>query len=485
MTDDGIQISEELPRDITATKEENFGRWFDETLSAAGLVDKRYEVKGMFVWLNYGFEVMKRIKFIWDGLFTESGIKEMYFPLIVPLEYAKQNDSWLEGFKSQAYWVKGLEEPEARHILRPTGEPAMYPMFSLWIRSYSDLPLRIYETVSSFRYETKMTRPLIRDREITMWYEIHTAHATKEEADREIEEAVRINDVIWKKLAIPTIKVEKPQWECFPGAVGAIEYYSIMPDGKAVENGSCNHLGQAYAKKFNIKFKDKQGEEKFAWQTCTGNGARYFVAVLAIHGDNKGAVLPPEIAPIQVVITTISQKGKEKEVQEKAQELSKKLSEEGVRVYLDASNKTPGEKFFEWEIKGVPIRIEVGPKDLKTHNYVVFRRDENRKTKIEEKSLVAECRKLLGEIQENLLKKAQKFYDEKIAGTDRLEEIKTVIDAKKIAKVSWCESAQCWDKIKEISEGIELFGTIPKKDKGRCVICGKESCKKGYVAKTY
>ncbi len=479
------KISEELPRDITAKKEENFGRWFDQTIAAAGLVDKRYKVKGMFVWLNYGFEVMKRIKQTWDDLFKESGIKEMYFPLIVPLEYAQQNDSWLEGFKTQAYWVKGLEEPEARHILRPTGEPAMYPMFSLWIRSYSDLPLRIYETVSSFRYETKMTRPIIRDREMTMWYEIHTAHATKEEADREIEEAVRMNDKLWNKLAIPTIKVEKPQWECFPGAVGAIEYYNLMPDGKAIENGSCNHLGQAYAKKFNIKFRDKNGEEKFVWQTCTGNGARYLVAVLAVHGDNKGLVLPPEIAPIQVVITTIPQKGKGDEVLKKAQELSKKLSDVGIDIHLDSRNKTAGEKFFEWEIKGVPIRIEVGPKDIKTKKYIVFRRDENKKTKIEEKKLVVECQKLLKEIQENLLKKAQKLYKEKIVETNKMEEIKKIIHEKKIAKVPWCENGECWDKIKEIEEGIELFGTIPKKDEGLCIICGKNAPKKGYVAKTY
>jgi len=477
--------NEELPRAITVKKMENFSKWYDQAIAAAGLIDKRYNVKGMFVWLNYGLETMKIIKDTWDGLFKKSNIKEMYFPLIIPMKYAQQNSSWFEGFKSEAFWVKTMDENNASHILRPTGEPAMYPMFALWIRTYRDLPLRIYETVSSFRYETKMTRPIIRDREITFWYEIHTAHQTKEEADKEIEEAVRINNIIWNKLSIPVLKVEKPKWECFPGAVGAIEYYSIMPDGRVLENGSCNHLGQAYAKKFNIKFRDKDNKEKFVWQTCTGNGARYLVAVISVHGDDKGLVLPPEIAPVQAVITTINVKGEKNKVMKKAEEISEQLEKSGIRVYVDADEKTPGEKFFEWEIKGVPLRIEVGPKDIESKNYFVFRRDENIKISMSEKNIVPECIRLLTEIQKNLLKKAEKFYDEKITEAADRKQLKNIIEQKKIAKVPWCESEECWNKIKEFEEGIELFGADLKKHSGKCIACGKPSAKKGYVAKTY
>src|SRR3989338_1371393 len=206
--------NEELPRAITVKKMENFSKWYDQAIAAAGLIDKRYNVKGMFVWLNYGLETMKIIKDTWDGLFKKSNIKEMYFPLIIPMKYAQQNSSWFEGFKSEAFWVKTMDENNASHILRPTGEPAMYPMFSLWIRTKNDLPLRIYETVSSFRYETKHTMPIIRDREITIWHEIHTAHESKEEAEEEAKLHIKLNDQIWENLALEPLRVNKPLWEC-------------------------------------------------------------------------------------------------------------------------------------------------------------------------------------------------------------------------------------------------------------------------------
>lgn len=476
-------MKEVMPKMLTARKKE-FSDWFNQVLFLAEIIDKRYVVKGTAVWLSYGYEAMLRIKAIWDKIFKENGYKELYFPLLVPLEYAKQNDKWWKGFKEQAFWVRGGEKSEEEWILRPTGEPAMYPMFKLWIRTHNDLPIKIYETVSSFRYETKHTRPIIRDREILVWHEIHTVHATKEEADTEVEIHQKMWDELWKLLGIFPLKVKKPEWECFPGAVGAIEYYNLMPNGKAMENGSVNHLGQAYAKKFNIKFKDVDGKEKYVWQTCTGNGARLLAAVIGIHGDDRGLLLPPSIAPIQVVIVPIIMKGKEKEIVMKCEEVLSKVKNE-FRVEFDKREYHPGYKYAEWEIKGVPIRIEIGPQEVKRKEVVVFRRDTLERETIKEEELKSFLRKTLDRIQKSMYEKAKEFLLNGIKEAESTEEMIKIIRHKQIAKVSWCGSGECWDEIKAKEEGIELFGTDLKEEKGKCIVCGKPSKEKGYVAKTY
>ena len=370
-------------------------------------------------------------------------------------------------------------------MLRPTGEPAMYPMFSLWIRSYTDLPLRIYQTVSSFRYETKHTRPLIRDREITVWHEIHTAHATKEDAEKEFENHMVMYDKLWEFLALPSIKVRKPQWEVFPGAVGAVEYYSLMPTGKVMENGSVNNLGQAYAKKFNIKYKDQKGAEHVVWQLCTGNGARLLAAVIAVHGDDKGLVLPPNIAPIQAVITPIYTKKNRGTVLKEAEKIEKELAKAGIRVYTDARDVFPGIKFYDWEIKGVPLRVEIGPRDLEKKQVTLVRRDTQEKHAVGMEHITKKIPKMLEEVQNNLYTKASHELEKSIVYANNKKELVQILKEGKIAKIHWCGTPKTWDEIKAIHEGCELFGTDLKGRKGKCVITGKETDIIGYVANTY
>lgn len=481
-----IQAKGEKETKGLTVKKSNFSEWYSQILRLANIVDKRYEVKGCNVWLNYGYEIMLNIKKYWDSIFRESGIKEMYFPLLVPESYCERNPSWWEGFKNQAYWVKIPGEAE-KYILRPTGEPAMYPMFSLWIRSHNDLPFRIYETVSSFRYETKHTRPMIRDREITVWHEIHTAHATREDADREMKEHMRLYDLIWKKCAIAPLKVNKPEWEIFPGAIGAVEYYNIMPGGRTLENGSVNNLGQAYAKKFDIKFIDKNEKEKYAWMLCTGNGARLFSAIIGIHGDDRGLLIPPEIAPIEVVIVPIYKNDTKNIVIKKSEELLKRLRKGGFRAELDLrEDVTPGSKFYDWELKGVPIRLEIGPRDIKSKSVVLVRRDTLKKESVKETLLPEKISKTLKEIQESMLKKSEKELKESIKNIKSISEMKSAFMNSKIARVYWCGLDKCWDKIKEIHEGLELFGTdLKPSTRGKCIICGKSTTTTGYVANTY
>ncbi len=470
-----------LPERLNARKE-NFPDWMSQVLALAKIVDNRYAIKSMFVWMPYGYDMMLRIKKKWDEEFKANDIKEMYFPLMVPVEYAEQNASWWEGFKEEGFWAGTKNKQE--FVIRPTGEPAMYPMFSLWIRGHNDLPLRIYETVFSYRYETKQTRPLIRDREIGPWYEIHTVHATKEEADAEIELARKMNDKIWEFIAVKPLIVKKPKWECFPGAEGAYEYYTIMPNGKVMENGSLNNLGQAYSKKFNIKFTDKDGKEKYAWQTCTGNGERYLSAVISQHGDDSGLVLPPNIAPTQVIIVPIFKDKNKVEILKKAQEYKEKLKE--FRVEIDSSENSVGSKFYEAELKGIPLRLEIGEQEIKNNELTLFTRYNKKKEKIKIKDLEKEIKERLEEIQKQLIKNSEKIIKNALSEPKDFEETKKALKEGKVAKIFWCGEDKCYDKVVKITDGLDFFGSdIKEAGLGKCAVCGKETKNKAYVANSY
>jgi prolyl-tRNA synthetase len=474
------QEKDDLPQQLNARKKE-FSEWMSQVLQLAKIIDNRYKVKSMFVWMPYGYDMMLRIKALWDQEFKKNNIKETYFPLIVPLSYAEQNESWWTGFKEEGFWAGKKNKTE--FILRPTGEPAMYPMFSKWIRAYSDLPLKIYETVFSYRYETKQTRPLIRDREIGPWYEIHTAHATKEEAEQEIQLHKKMNDLIWEKIAIQPLIVNKPKWECFPGAEGALEYYTLMPNGKVLENGSINNLGQAYAKKFNIKFIDKDKKEKYAWQTCTGNGERFLAAVISQHGDDSGLVLPPNIAPIQVKIIPIFSKKDKNEIIKKAIAIKEKLS---FRTEVDKEEKSVGSKFYDSELKGIPVRIEIGKREIKEKKLTLFLRNTKKKIQVKEENIEKEIEKNLKKIQKELFEKSKKELKESIVEIKNLKEIAEAAKQGKIAKVYWCESGDCNDKIVKQEEGLDLFGSdIQKATPGKCISCNKKTTNKAYIARSY
>jgi prolyl-tRNA synthetase len=478
------QEEQQSSNSLTA-KKADFSEWYSQILPAAGIIDKRYDVKGTFVWLPYGYKAMMNIKSSWDRIFQENGIKEMYFPLLIPEKYAKINKSWFDGFKNEAFWVKAGQEKKANYILRPTGEPAMYPMFSLWTRTYSDLPIRIYETVSSFRYETKHTRPMIRDREITVWYEIHTAHETKGESEKEAELHEKLNREIWDKLAISPIVVKKPEWECFPGAIGSIEFFNIMPTGKIMENGSINLLGQAYSKKFNIKFRDKNGKKQYAWMVCTGNGARLLAAVMATHGDDKGLVFPPEIAPVKVVIIPIIFKGEEEKVIKKCRQVESFLKKEGISVELDLREESAGSKFYDWELKGVPIRMEIGPRDVSNGSVVLVRRDTGEKSVVKESVVLSVIKKTCDDIQHSLLEKARRKTSEKIKKVTEKGKLADAIRNGFVVEAGWCGDGKCWDKVKEIQEGIEIFGSQERKSGEKCIICGKSCTQVGFIGNTY
>jgi prolyl-tRNA synthetase len=459
---------------------DNFIEWYNSLVQLAEIADRRYPVKGTFVWLPYGFKIMKKLTEIWDKIFEDNGIQQVYFPLFVPLEFAKINEEWFEGFKTDTFYVEGENA-----ILRPTGEPAMYPIFKYWIME-GKLPIKIYQTVSSFRNEGKTTHTMIRDREITFWHEIHTAHKTKEEANEEMEKHRKIYDYIWKEvLNIPPICVEKPKYEIFPGAESAYEFYVILPNGRFLENGSVNNLGQAYAKKFDLFYVDEEGNKRYVWQVCTGNGARFLVAAFSLHGDERGLVLPPKIAPIQVVIITIPKEGKY--YLEEAEELKKRLESVGIETFVDKSEKTPGEKFNIWDIKGVPIRIEIGEKEVEKGTYTVYRRDIKERMEVNKQEIEKVVSVLLKEeIPKSLYKKVEILYQQKIKYFDSIESVKEWIEKGNVAKVNWCGSKECFDKIKELGPSIEPIGFLYDERKiGFCIVCKQNTDKLTLVGKAY
>jgi prolyl-tRNA synthetase len=468
------------------TPKENFSEWYNDVLSAAGILEFSYDMKGMFVWLPYGLKLMDSLIKKWDELFEKNGIQKAYFPQIVPLSYCEINELWWEGFKDEGYKVIAGSDNKIQGALRPTGEPAIYPMYSRWVRSKNDLPIKMYEIVSSFRYETKQTRPLIRDREITNWFEIHTAHATKGEADYELKNHIKIMNYLYEEmLALPAFRVNKPIWDCFPGSIGAYEYYSLMPDGKVMENGSANNLGQAYAKKFEIKYKNEKGIDEYAWMICTGNGARFLAAAISEFGDKLGLILPPRIAPIQIMLIPIVFKGKEKIVYDEIEKIKKELRIQKIRFEVDSREIRPGRKYYDSEVKGIPLRMEIGPRDIESKEYPLTIRFGNEKTKIKLNEL-KNINKIIDEIHNKMLKVSSLRLNNSIVFTNSTKELINIIESKKIAKVYWCSNKECYGKMVSLGEGYEGFGTsTDAKGTGKCLICKNPSHEELFVAKSY
>jgi prolyl-tRNA synthetase len=355
----------------------DFDDWYHDALREADLVDIRYPVKGMIVWKPYGLKALRLTQRILMDLLEKTGHLEAYFPALIPESvFAKERD-FLEGFGGESFVVEGTgtKKFNERFYLRPTSETVMYYMWNLWIKGRRDLPLKMYQVVNVFRYETKMTHPILRVREIMGFIEAHTAHATPEEAEAQIKEAIGIYKEFFDRLQLPYYIVKTPPWDTFAGAEYNYDFITVMPDGKGLELGSVINLGQRFAKAFDIKYMDTDGQFKYIYQTCYGVSERVLGAVIGIHGDEKGLFFPPEIAPIQVVIVPIA-KPEDVQVLEYARRVKEILEKSGIRVFIDDDlEKSPGWKYYYWEMKGVPVRIEVGPREVGEKTVTIARRD--------------------------------------------------------------------------------------------------------------
>ncbi len=464
----------------------DFSEWYNELLMMGEIMDVRYPVKGLYVWFPFGFEVRNRTYAIIRELLDKDH-KEALFPLLIPeTEFMKEAEH-IKGFENEVYWVTrgGKNELDVKLALRPTSETAIYPMYKIWVRSHADLPIKIYQIVNTFRYETKHTRPLIRLREITSFKEAHTVHATWDEAAEQVKEAVRIYQEFYRRLAIPTIVSKRPDWDKFPGADYTMAVDTLMPDNKTLQIGTAHHLGSNFAKTFDIKYEDLNGEQQYAHQTCYGISERSIAALISIHGDNKGLVFPPEVAPIQVVVIPILF-GKSEEITSACRAVSERLKAAGIRTALDESDERPGAKYYKWEMKGVPLRVEIGPRDLKNNAAMVARRDSGAKEAVPIDNITEEIKTRFEVIRKSLFEKAESSLKERIFDCKTLEEVKDKISGG-ICRIPWCGERECGLAM-ENEVGAGILG-VPEGELGRgagsCPVCRKNTGNMAIMAKTY
>ncbi|MFX1449764.1 MAG: proline--tRNA ligase [Promethearchaeota archaeon] len=472
--------------------QQRFNEWLSDILSEAEILDYRYPLKGCGVWLPYGFKIRDNTLKIMKDLLNKTGHQETLFPLLIPDNIFAKEAIHVKGFEDEVYWVThgGLSELDVKLALRPTSETAMYPMFALWIRSHADMPLKFYQAVSVFRYETKATKPLMRVREITTFKEAHTAHATWEDAENQVKEGVSVYSEFFEKLGIPFIINKRPEWDKFPGAIYSLAFDTLTPDHRTLQVGTVHNLGQTFAKTFEIAFETKDGGRDFAYQTCYGISERTIAALIAVHGDDQGLKLPPIIAPIQIIIIPITFKGKEKKVIGVSDEVYKWLTEAGFRVKKDDSDLKPGKKFYFWEMKGVPLRVEIGPRDAEKKQLTYVRRDTMEKGSIPiGPNLFETIKDLLDQIQDNLADMAQKKF------LGLVSEVKNIADAKRLleselgmVQIAWCGDKECALELEE-KVGVGVLGTpIDEKwkiKKGKCPICNKEGTETLILGKAY
>ncbi len=479
----------EIPRDNW----KNFSGWYENVLLKAEIYDYRYPVKGTGVWLPYGFELRERVYNYLKELQKRAGYREVLFPTLIPEDLFRKESEHVASFEKEVFWVTrgGSKELDRKYVLRPTSETAMYYMFSLWLNSYSDLPLRIFQIVNVFRYETEATHPLYREREITTFFESHSAFATAEENEKEVKKAVSIYKEFFDWLGIPALITRRPNWDKFPGAVYTIAFDTILPNGRTLQIGTVHNLGQNFSKAFDIKVQMPNGRIEYVWQMCFGVSGRVITALLAIHGDDHGPVFPPHVAPIQIVVIPILYKDFEKEIMQKAREISEKLIKKGFRCVLDDSPDTPGSKYYKWELKGVPLRIEIGPKDLQKGSVTIVRRDTLERYNVRENEFIEKTKEILSRMWEDMKRRAIEFFESMIKNVRNVEEAISTINNGYVVEADWCGSEECGMELQEEVEarllGIRLDQDLnPKKASSpTCINCDKPAKYKIVIARTY
>lgn len=475
---------------LTVKKEENFSEWYSQLVDKAEITDIRYNVKGFVVIRPWGAMILENMYKLYEEEMQKTGHKPAFFPTLISEKNLKKEASHVQGFKPQVFWLEKIKG-EDRLALRPTSETSMYYMYSLWIRSWRDLPLKIYQRANVFRYETKATRPLIRGREF-YWIEGHDCFVTKKDAESQVQEDIKITEkVMHEQFGIPFLPMKRPIWDKFAGATYTIGSDVLMPDGRLIQQPSTHFLGQTFSKVFNIKFKNEQGKEEYVWQTCYGPApSRIMASVIAIHGDDKGLIIPFCISPIQVIIIPIyTAENKEKIIKE-SEKIAKKLKDLKIKTEIDLTEKHPGEKYHEWELKGVPFRLELGEQEIKSQQLTLFTRDIEKKEKIALSKLL-DIEKLGIEFDQRLRKNAEKSMIGKIIDCKTKAEIQKAIKDKKIARINFCSIEKQGEKCAEVIEkeiGAEVRGVLANKNEkstGKCAICGKKAEVVVYVAKSY
>ena len=473
---------------ITVSKEEDFSEWYTQVVLKAKLADYA-PVKGLIVLRPDGYSIWESLRSTFDKKFARNGIRNGFLPILIPESLLGKEQKHFAGFNPEVFWVthSGTNEVGDRLALRPTSETLAYTLYSKWIQSWRDLPLKINFWNTALRAEIKATKPFLRTSEF-LWQEGHTVHSTKEEAEKEVIKILDIyKNTVEEELAIPVTTGKKSEKEKFVGAEYTTTMESIMPDGKALQMGTSHFLAQNFSKPFEVKFADKDNVEHFAWQTSWGVSWRLIGAMIMAHGDDKGLVLPPKVAPMQVVIVPIYKNDNDKEnVITKVNEIANILELKNIRIHIDSREElTPGYKFNDWELKGVPLRIEIGPKDIENQSMVLAKRYNHEKMKMglnEVENIVT----ILDEIQTEMLKKARTEAADNTIDIENYDEFKMKMEKGGFFNSPWCGKLDCEEKIKE-ETGAEIR-VIPFNSENtskKCIYCKQQSTSVPIFARGY
>ncbi len=474
---------------ITVTKNDDFSEWYTQVVLKAELADYA-PVKGLIVLRPDGYSIWESIKSALDEKFKKEGIRNGFLPVLIPESLLSKEKKHFAGFNPEAFWVthSGENEIGDRLALRPTSETLAYSMYSKWIKSWRDLPLKINFWNTALRAEIKATKPFIRNSEF-LWQEGHTVHTTADEAEKEVLKILEIyKNTVENELAIPVITGRKSEKEKFVGAVYTTTMESLMPDGKALQMGTSHFLGQNFSKPFDVKYSDKDNVENYAWQTSWGVSWRLIGGMIMVHGDNKGLVLPPKVSPIQVIIVPIYySENDSKKVTDKANEIEKALLDKKIRVHLDKRNElTPGFKFHDWELKGIPLRIEIGPKDIEKNKVVIATRHNREKTDLAIDKISDNIIEILQKIQKEMFDEAKKILQDKSIRIEDYTKFKEELEKGGFLYAPWCGDENCEEKIKdETGAEIRVIPFDDKNEKQKCIICGNESTSTPIFARGY
>ena len=468
---------------FNVSKVKDFSKWYSEILAKAEVTDLRYGVKGFVVIRPWGARVIDKMYRIYESALRATGHSPAIFPAVIPEGNFKKEASHVDGFAPDVFWLDEIKGDD-KLALRPTSETAFYDMYKIWIRSYRDLPLKLYQRANVFRNETKATRPLIRSREFH-WIESHDVFATKKGAEAQVkDDIVMTEEVMHKIFGVPFLPMKRPAWDKFPGAEYTIGSDVVMPDGRVIQQPSTHLISQHFTKAFDVKFVDEKEKEKFPWMTCYGPCmSRMLASVISLHGDDSGLVLPYTIAPLQVVIVPIGDVD--------VGEIRASLLRDYIDVKVDDSDKRPGEKFFYWEMKGVPFRVEVGAREIEKGEVVVFIRDIKEKVSVKIEDLAETIKNLGAEYDERLIAKADEFAAGRIVDCFSKGDVKKALNSGKVARFSFCscsaEGESCAGYIEKDLQArvMGTRGDVSESAKGKCVFCGKKAKVVVYAGKSY
>lgn len=481
-----MAAQKEEKKGITVKKKDDISEWYTEVITKGDLVDYS-DVSGCMIFKPACYRVWEIIREETDKRFKKAGIENCYFPMFIPERHLYKEAEHVEGFAPEVAWVTeaGNSKLAERLAVRPTSETIMYATYAKWIRSWRDLPLRLNQWNNVVRWEFKHPTPLLRSREF-LWNEGHTVFATKEEAEAERDEILGIyQDILKNYMAIYGVSGYKSEKEKFAGAEYTCSIESFLDSGKAIQGPDFHHDGQNFAKAFGITFSNENEEVEYVWQNTFAITTRMIGVMVMMHGDDKGLIVPPYVAPKQIVVVPIFKEENKNEVLQKAGEVAEKLNT--YRVHIDTEDdRTPGWKFNQYEMEGVPLRLEIGPKDIENKQVMLVRRDTNQKEAVKLNELETKVKRVMKDIHENLYERSKKNFTEKVVEVKDFEELKKVTSNKKMAYAPFCNNPECEDEIKEAANGVKTLNSpFDATVKGKCIKCGKPADRMFYFAKSY